>query len=74
MTYNQAQEVAENRNGGRNDPCKNPQAQGDANPGAHSHPVALVHPVCATEDTYVDILEGDVTVDNTCNDDLKGES
>lgn len=70
MTYNQAQKIAENRNGRSDDPSYDPETQTDADPRADGNPVALVHAVCSTEDTDVDVLECDVTVDDTGDDDL----
>lgn len=70
-TNNQAQQIAENRDCGRNDPRENPQTQGNSDPGTDGHPVALVHTVCAAEDAYVDVFESDVAVDHAGNDDLE---
>jgi hypothetical protein len=70
ITYDQAQQVAEYRNGFGDDPGQDPQGQGNAHPGADGNPVALVHAVRSTENPNVDILEGNVAVDDTRNDDL----
>ena len=69
-TYDQSEEVAEHRDGGGNNPGKNPHGEGNANPRTPGDPVTLVHAVCAREDAQVDGLEGDVAVDDTGDDDL----
>lgn len=65
VTYDQTQEVAEDGNRGCDDPGENPHAEGNSDPGADGDPVALVHAVCAAEDADVDVLDGDVAVDDT---------
>jgi len=69
-TYDQAQEVAEHRDSGGNDPRKNPHAECNADPRAPGDPVALVHAVGSLEDAQVDILECDVAIDDTGDDNL----
>lgn len=69
-TYNQAEKVTEDRNSFGDDPGEDPQTRGNTDPGADGDPVALVHAVSATENTDIDVFEGDVAVDDTGDDDL----
>lgn len=67
---NQTQQITEDGNGIGNDPGDNPASKSDANPGANSNHVTLVHAVSATEHTDVDVLKTDVAVDDTSTDNL----
>lgn len=69
-TYNQAEKVTEDRNSFGDDPGKDPQTRGNTDPGADGDPVTLMHAVSTTEDTDIDVFEGDVAVDDTSDDDL----
>lgn len=69
-TYDQTQEIIENWNCFGNDPCKDPENQANCNPGADRKKTALVHPVGSAEHADVDVLHGNVAVDDTGDDDL----
>lgn len=67
---NQTQQITEDGNGIGNNPGNNPAGKSNANPGANSNPVTLVHAVSAAEYADIDILKTDVAVDNTSTDNL----
>jgi hypothetical protein len=52
--YNKTQEAAEYGNGLGNYPRNDPQADGQANPGADSDIITLVHAVGSSEDANID--------------------
>lgn len=68
---NQAEQVTEHGNGRGNNPRQDPQPESNTDPRSRGDPIALVHAVCTLEDTQVDILERDVAVDDTGDDDSR---
>lgn len=69
-TYDQTQKVAENRNSLCDNPRNDPEAESDCDPGADGDPVTFVHAIGAAEESYVYVFEGNVSVDDSCDDDL----
>lgn len=71
-TYNQTEQVVKHRNRLGNDPSDSPSAQGNSNPGSECERAVLVHVVgaLATEDANINVLAGNVTEDNTGNNNL----
>lgn len=67
----QTEQVAEDGDGLGDDPGEDPEEETDADPGADGDPVALVHAVGSAKDADVDVLEGDVAVDDAGDDDLR---
>ena len=70
MTYNQTQKVIENRNSFSNDPGNDPNDKDDQDPHANGVKCSLAHTTSTAEQAHVDLLGGDVGVDNTSNDNL----
>lgn len=69
-THHQAQKVVKHRNSHGNDPCDDPEAEGNANPGANGDEVLFMHMICASKDTDVNSLESNMSIDNSRDDNL----
>lgn len=67
----QAEQVTKHGNRSGNNPRHGPQRKRNTDPRARSDPVTLVHAVRTLENTQVDILERDVAVDDTGDDDSR---
>lgn len=68
-TYDQTEQVAEDGNRLGDDPRDDPECRRQANPGADAAGIALVHDVGVAEQTDVDVLDGNVAQNNTCDND-----
>lgn len=69
-TYNQAQQIVENRNRFGDDPRKRPQNQRNQHPRSNRHESALVHAVGPPEQTDVDVLASHMTIDHASDNNL----
>jgi hypothetical protein len=67
----QRQKIAEDGNSISNDPGDDPAGECDGNPGSDGSQVALVHAIGSTEEADIDVLETNVTVDDTSTNNLK---
>jgi hypothetical protein len=71
---NQTQQVAEDGDSVGDNPGNDPAGETDENPGAVRGQVAAVHTVSAAEETDVDVLKTNVTVDDTGTNNLSNVS
>ena len=69
-THNQTQEVVEDWDGFSNDPGDDPNDADDQDPDTNGNEASFSHAASTAEDADVDLLGGDVGVDDTRNDDL----
>lgn len=72
MSYNQTEQLIEDRDGLGNDPGNEPHTESESHPRSNGQEASLMHVVraLATEDANVDVLAGNVAEDDTRNDNL----
>lgn len=69
-TYNQTVQVTEDGNSLGNDPGNDPAGKAKADPDGNRAPAAAVNEIGLVAGAEVDVLQTDVTVDNTSTNNL----
>jgi hypothetical protein len=69
-TYDQTQQIVENRNRLGDNPRDNPDGKDECNPGPDRDQIALLHPGRPAEEAHVDVFASDMAVDDATDHNL----